>query len=150
MKNTKCARWQRASSGRPVSRIVQILALFAIFGISEIFASAAVGDGVLATSFDTSGTISEVLTPSKVLIGNEEVNLEGVDTSDLNSGSYAYLMSDLKDWLTGKDVFVRGNHVYFNLNGAYNSVSINEMIQSEIADLLYEQYYDECCHCNLC
>jgi hypothetical protein len=76
-----------------------------------------------------SGTITDVLTPSNILVGKEKVNLENVDSSNLNSAAYAYLTQDLKGWLIGKEVFVKGNRVYFDLNGAYNSVSINEMIQ---------------------
>jgi hypothetical protein len=36
---------------------------------------------------------------------------------------------------------VKGNYVYFDLQGAYNSESINEMIQKEIMDLRDQQYY---------
>jgi hypothetical protein len=97
-----------------------------------------------------SGTITDVLTPSNILVGKEKVNLENVDSSNLNSAAYAYLTQDLKGWLIGKEVFVKGNRVYFDLNGAYNAVSINEMIQKEIADLWDEQCYNRCYYCGLC
>ena len=50
-------------------------------------------------------------------------------------------MDDLKGYYIGKDVFVKGKYVYFDLQGAYNSESINEMIQKEIMDLRDQQDY---------
>ena len=78
----------------------------------------------------------EVISPSSLLIGNNTVNMADVDASDLNMRQYAYLMSDLESSLKGKDVFVKGGYVYFDLTGSYNSVSINEMTQKEISDLM--------------
>jgi hypothetical protein len=150
MKYLNRARWQSAFSRGPIAKIGSVLALIAVLSISEVLVSTAVGAGVSASSFDMSGTITDVLTPSSVLIGKEKVDLVGVDSSDLNSAAYAYLMIDLKEWLIGKEVYVKGNRVYFDLNGAYNSVSINEMIQKDIADLWYEQYYNRCYYCELC
>lgn len=153
MKYLSYAGWhsgRSAFSSGPIAKIGSVLALIAVLSISEVLISTAVGVGVLASSFDMSGTITDVLTPSSVLIGKENVDLEGVDSSDLNSAAYAYLMIDLKEWLIGKDVFVKGNRVYFDLNGAYNSVSINEMIQKDIADLWYEQCYNHRYYCGLC
>lgn len=92
-----------------------------------------------APTFDTHGTITDVLTPSSLKIDDKIVNLEGVDASGLNMATYAILMQDLDDWLIGKDVFVKGNYVYFDLVGSYNSVSINEQIQNEILKLI--DYY---------
>lgn len=86
-----------------------------------------------ASYFDTQGTIMDVISPSCLLIGNNTVNLAGVDASGLYHGEYAYLMNDLKKSLKGKDVFVKGGYVYFDLTGSYNSVSINEMTQKEIS-----------------
>ena len=89
-----------------------------------------------ASYFDTQGTIMEVISPSSLRIGNNTVNMADVDASDLNMRQYAYLMSDLESSLKGKDVFVKGGYVYFDLTGSYNSVSINEMTQKEISDLM--------------
>jgi hypothetical protein len=96
-----------------------------------------------ASYFDMNGTIVDVLSPGSLLIGNKTVSLTDVDTSGLSGGLYAYLMNDLKKWLTGKDVFVKAGYVYFDLVGSYNSVSINEMIQKEISNLKDEMIY--CC-----
>jgi hypothetical protein len=137
-------------SGGPIMKLVSVLALIAVLSISEVLISAAAGSSVSASSFDMSGTITDVLSPSSILVGKESVTLESVDSSDLNSAAYAYLMKDLKEWLIGKEVFVKGNRVYFDLNGAYNSVSINEMIQKDITDLWYEQCYNRRCYCGPC
>ncbi len=118
-----------------------VLILVMLLGLSECLVSTAADMKITSSYFDKSGTITNVLTPSSIIIGNEEVKLEGVDPSGLYISTYAYLMEDLKTWLIGKDVFVKGNYVYFDLNGAYNSISINEMIQKEIIDLWNEQYY---------
>jgi hypothetical protein len=88
-----------------------------------------------ASYFDMQGTIMNVISPSSLLIGNNTVNLADVDASGLNQRQYAYLMDDLKSRMLGKDVFVKGGYVYFNLTGSYNSVSINEMIQKDISDI---------------
>jgi hypothetical protein len=85
--------------------------------------------------FDMQGTIVNVLSPTSLQIDSETVNLVGVDPSGITPGQCLYLIGDLKDWLIGKDVFVKGGYVYFDLVGSYNSVSINEMIQKEIQDL---------------
>jgi hypothetical protein len=61
-----------------------------------------------------------VISPSSLLIGNNTVNLADVDASGLNQRQYAYLMDDLKSGLLGKDVFVKGGYVYFDLTGSYN------------------------------
>ena len=88
-----------------------------------------------ASYFDMQGTIMNVISPSSLMIGNHTVTLVDVDASGLNQRQYAYLMDDLRSSLLGKDVFVKGGYVYFDLAGSYNSVSINEMIQTEISDL---------------
>ncbi|NTV27826.1 MAG: hypothetical protein HGA93_03995 [Methanothrix sp.] len=88
-----------------------------------------------ASYFDMQGTITDAISPSSLLIGNNTVNLADVDASELNGRQYACLMNDLKNRLPGKDVFVKGGYVYFDLTGSYNSVSINEMIQKDISDL---------------
>jgi hypothetical protein len=68
------------------------------------------------------------------------INLDGVDPSGLYRFTYSYLMDDLKYYI-GKDVLVKGNYVYLDLQGSYNSESINEMIQKEISDLRDQQDY---------
>jgi hypothetical protein len=88
-----------------------------------------------ASYFDMQGTIMNVISPSSLLIGNNTVNLADVDASALNQRQYAHLMDDLKSSLQGKDVFVKGGYVYFDLTGSYNSDSINLMVQKEISDL---------------
>ncbi len=85
--------------------------------------------------FDMQGTINDVLTPGSLVVDNKVVYLADIDTSGLNATQYAYLVYDLKSWLIGKDVFIKDGYVYFDLNGSYNSVSINEMIQKEIQNL---------------
>jgi len=92
-------------------------------------------------NFDMSGTITNVLSPSIIVIDTVVVNLEGVDPSGLYRFTYSYLTQDLKDYYIGKDVFVKGNYVYLDLQGAYNSESINEMIQKDILSLLEQQDY---------
>ena len=89
-----------------------------------------------ASYFDMQGTVMEVISPSRLLIGNNTVDMVDVDASDLNMRQYFYLMNDLKNSLQGKDVFVKGGYVYFDLTGSYNSMSINEMTQKEISDLM--------------
>ncbi len=93
------------------------------------------------TSFDMSGTITNILSPESIAVDGTVVNLDGVDASGLYRYTYIYLMRDLKENYLGKDVFVKGNYVYLNLQGAYNAVSINEMIQKEIDDLQWQQNY---------
>jgi hypothetical protein len=121
-----------------------VLSLLAVLSTPQVLASAGASSMVTSSSFDMSGTITDVLNPSTILVGKEKITLDGVDPSDLNSASYTYLMMDLNGWLLGQDVLVKGNRAYFDLNGAYNSVSINEMIQKEVNDLWDEQYYNTC------
>ena len=92
-------------------------------------------------NFDMSGTITNVLSPSSIVIDTVVVNLDGVDPSGLYRFTYSYLTRDLKDYYIGKDVFVKGNYVYLDLQGAYNSESINEMIQKDILSLREQQDY---------
>lgn len=96
------------------------------------------------SSFDRNGTITRVLSPSSIIIGKVAVSLDEVDASGLNNCAYSYLMHDLEYYI-GKDVFVKGNKVYLDLNGAYNSESINEKIQREISMLEEEQEYGNLC-----
>ena len=93
------------------------------------------------SGFDMKGTITNILSPSSIVIGKEVVNLDGIDSSGLYWFTYSYLMDDLEQYYIGKDVFVKGNYVYLDLQGAYNSESINEMIQKEILDLREQQDY---------
>lgn len=87
------------------------------------------------------GTINHILTPASIVVGNVTVNLEGINSSSLSNSSYFYLMEDLRSYYIGKDVLVKGNYAYFDLNGAYNRVSINEMINRQITDLKAAQSY---------
>ena len=100
-----------------------------------------------ASYFDMQGTIVDVISPSSLLIGNDTVILADVDASGLTARQYAYLMKDLQSSLPGKDVFVKGGYVYFDLTGSYNSHSINEMTQKDISDLkeTCKFVYDEDC-----
>jgi hypothetical protein len=93
------------------------------------------------SGFDMKGTITNVLSPSSIVIGSYVVNLVGVDASGLYRSTYVYLMEDLKSYYIGKDVLVKGNYTYFDLQGSYNSESINEMIQKEISDMQTAQDY---------
>jgi hypothetical protein len=118
------------------------VSIFVALCLSQVAISVDANLRLTSSYFDSRGTITNVLSPSSLIINGEEVELEGINPSGLYSSTYAYLVEDLKYWLIGKDVFVKGKHVYFDLNGAYNSISINEMIQQEISGLRYEQYYD--------
>lgn len=94
----------------------------------------------MASGFDMRGKITNVLSPSSIVVDKVVVNLGGVDPSGLYRFTYAYLMDDLRYYI-GKDVLVKGNYVYLDLQGSYNSESINEMIQKEISDLRDQQDY---------
>lgn len=122
------------------------LIIAAVLSLFEIIISAGAGADGAVTGFDLQGTITDVSTPSSILVGKDKVDLADVDPSGLNAATYEYLMQDIRDWLIGKDVFVKKDFVYFDLNGEYNTVSINEKVQKEIDDLLEGQYYDET-HC---
>ena len=117
-----------------------ILILIALI-LTEVLISAGSDTKMTNSSFDMKGTIANVLSPSSIVIGRDMVNLGGVDASGLYRSTYVYLMEDLRSYYIGKDVLVKGNYTYFDLNGAYNSESLNEMIQKEIADLLKGQNY---------
>ncbi len=123
--------------------LIVILSFFEILTSSGA-STAGTDTGRVITNFDMQGTITDVLTPSSILVGNKTVNLADVDPSGLNAAAYMYLMQDLKDYYVGKDVFVKGNYVYFDLDGEYNIDSINGKIQKEINDLIEEQNYDQC------
>ena len=108
--------------------------------LSGVMISAGIDAKPIPSGFDMRGTITNVLSPSSIVVDKLVVNLDGVDPSGLYRFTYSYLMHDLKYYI-GKDVFVKGNYVYLDLQGAYNSVSINEMIQKEISDLRDQQDY---------
>jgi hypothetical protein len=112
-----------------------------VLSFSEVPLSAGTDIEKANLSFDMSGTITNVLSPSSIVVGMDVVNLDGVDPSGLYRFTYSYLTRDLKEYYIGKDVFVKGNYVYFDLQGAYNSESINEMIQKEILSLREQQDY---------
>jgi hypothetical protein len=122
-----------------------LISIFAVFCLSGMGVSVDPNLKFTSSYFDGKGTITRVLSPSSLVIDNEVVKLEGVDPSGLYSSTYAYLTEDLRTWLIGNDVFIKGNYVFFDLNGAFNSISINQQIQEEINNLRYEQYYD-CCY----
>ena len=107
---------------------------------SEILISAGADMMPTNSNFDMGGTITNILSPSSIVIGMNVVNLDNVDPSGLYRFTYSYLIDDLKYYI-GKDVFVKGNYVYFDLQGSYNSESINEMIQKKILDLREQQDY---------
>lgn len=90
---------------------------------------------VQASYFDMNGTIKDVMSPNEMLIDNKTIKLADVDASGLTSRQYLFLMNDIEPWLVGKDVFVKDSRVYFDLQGSYNSISINEMIQKEITNI---------------
>jgi hypothetical protein len=50
-------------------------------------------------------------------------------------------MKYLKYKLIGKEVFVKDNYAYFDLNGAISTESINEIIQEEIWGKITDQFY---------
>ncbi len=112
-----------------------------VLSLSGVLVSAGADMKITDLSFDMRGTITNILSPSSIVVGKDMVNLDSVDPSGLYRVTYSYLMDDLKQYYIGKDVFVKGNYVYFDLQGAYNSESINEMIQKEILDLRDQQDY---------
>ncbi len=117
-----------------------VLVLVAL-GFMAVPIPSAAGVTLTNASFDMSGTITNILSPASIVVDRSVVNMEGVDSSGLYRFTYAYLIEDLKENYLGKDVFVKGNYVYLDLQGAYNAVSINEMIQKEISDLQMQQDY---------
>jgi hypothetical protein len=57
--------------------------------------------------FRYGGTITNVLSPSSIVVDKVVVNLDGIDPSGLYRFTYSYLMDDLKYYI-GKDVLVKG------------------------------------------
>jgi hypothetical protein len=108
--------------------------------LSGVLISAGTDVKPIPLGFDRRGTITNVLSPSSLVVDKAVINLDGVDPTGLYRFTYSYLMDDLKYYI-GKDVLVKGNYVYLDLQGAYNSESINEMIQKEISDLRDQQDY---------
>ena len=118
-----------------------IVLILIVLSFSEVLTSAGADMNKTNFGFDMRGTITNILSPSSIVVGKDVANLDGVNPSGLYRFTYSYLMDDLKQYYIGKDVFVKGNYVYFDLQGAYNSESINEMIQKEILDLRQQQDY---------
>jgi hypothetical protein len=118
-----------------------IILMLAALSFLAVPISSGVGVTLTNASFAMSGTITNILSPASIVVDGSVVNLEGVDSSGLYRFTYAYLIEDLKENYLGKDVFVKGNYVYLDLQGAYNAVSINEMIQKEISDMQLQQDY---------
>jgi hypothetical protein len=117
--------------------------LLVVLNISGVLISAGTAIETNYSSFDMRGTITNVLSPSSIVVGSVIVNLDGVDTSGLYRYTYSYLVQDIRQYYIGKQVFVKGNYVYLDLQGAYNSESINEMIQKESVNLQEQQDYQD-------
>jgi hypothetical protein len=117
-----------------------IALILIVLCLSGVMISAGIDAKPISSGFDMRGTITNVLSPSSIVVDKAVVNLDGVDPSGLYRFTYSYLMDDLKYYI-GKDVLVKGNYVYLDLQGSYNSESINEMIQKEISDLRDQQDY---------
>ncbi|MGB4652723.1 hypothetical protein [Methanothrix sp.] len=117
------------------------LIILALLSIWAALMYSGMGTSPAASGFDMGGTITYVLTPASIVVGNITVDLAGINASGLSSSAYVYLMEDLRRYYTGKDVLVKGNYAYFDLNGSYNSESINEMIQRQISELEAVQGY---------
>jgi hypothetical protein len=120
-------------------KIGLVLALI-VLCLSGVLISAGIDAKPIPSGFDMRGKITNVLSPSSIVVDKVVVNLGGVDPSGLYRFTYAYLMDDLRYYI-GKDVLVKGNYAYLDLQGSYNSESINEMIQKEISDLRDQQDY---------
>jgi hypothetical protein len=108
--------------------------------LSGVLISAGIDAKPIPSGFDMRGKITNVLSPTSIVVDKVVINLDGVDLSGLYRFTYAYLMDDLM-YYVGKDVLVKGNYVYLDLQGSYNSESINEMIQKEISNLRDQQDY---------
>jgi hypothetical protein len=121
----------------------ELILILIVLSLSEVQGSVGFNTTIMEQGFDMKGTITNILSPSSIVIGNYVVNLVGVDPSGLYGSTYFYLMEDLKSYYIGKDVLVKGNYVYLDLNGAYNSQSINEMIQNKISELQMGQNYSK-------
>lgn len=117
------------------------LIILTVLGIWAILIHSGMGAPFAPSGFDMKGTITYILTPASIVVGNVTVNLDGINATGLSSSAYIYLMEDLKRYYIGKDVLVKGNYAYFDLHGSYNSESINEMIQRQISDLQTAQRY---------
>jgi hypothetical protein len=111
-----------------------------ILCLSGILISSGIDAKPIPSGFDMRGKITNILSPSSIVVDKAVINLGGVDSSGLYRFTFSYLMDDLKYYI-GKDVLVKGNYVYLDLQGSYNSISINEMIQKEISDLRDQQDY---------
>lgn len=122
-------------------RMESVLGILTLLCLLSISTQSGAGASSLPSGFDMRGTINHILTPASIVVGNVTVNLEGINSSSLSNSSYFYLMEDLRSYYIGKDVLVKGNYAYFDLNGAYNRVSINEMINRQITDLKAAQSY---------
>ncbi len=117
------------------------LIILTVLGIWAILIHSGMGAPFAPSGFDMKGTITYILTPASIVVGNVTVNLDGINATGLSSSAYICLMEDLKRYYIGKDVLVKGNYAYFDLHGSYNSESINEMIQRQISDLQTAQRY---------
>lgn len=117
------------------------LIILMLLGIWAVLFYSGMGTPFAASGFDMRGTITHVLTPASIVVGNMTINLDGINATGLSNSAYVYLMEDLRRYYIGKDVLVKGNYVYFDLHGSYNSESINEMIQRQISELEAAQKY---------
>lgn len=122
-------------------KIGAIQFILTLLFILAVLMNCGTGASFATSGFDMKGTITLVLSPGSIVVGNVTVNLDGINSSGLSSSAYIRLMEDLKSYYIGKDVLVKGNYAYFDLHGSYNSESINEMIQRQISDLEAAERY---------
>jgi hypothetical protein len=117
-----------------------LVLILIVLCLSGVLISVGTDAKPIPSGFDMRGKITNVLSPSSIVVDKVVINLDGVDSSGLYRFTYAYLMDDLR-YYVGKDVLVKGNYVYLDLQGSYNSEIINEKIQKEISDLRDQQDY---------
>lgn len=115
--------------------------ILTLLGIWAVLIHSGTGITSASPGFDMRGTITSVLTPASIVVGNVTITLDGINATSLSNSAYFYLLEDLRRYYIGKDVLVKGNYVYFDLHGSYNSESINEMIQRQIDDLQVAERY---------
>ena len=122
------------ASGGIIMKIGAKQFILTLLCFMAVLMNCSTGTSFATSGFDMKGTITHVLSPASIVVGNVTVNLDGINSSGLSSSAYFRFMEELKSYYIGKDVLVRGNYAYFDLHGSYNSESINEMIQRQISD----------------
>ena len=73
--------------------------------LSGVMISAGTDAKPIPSGFDMRGTITNVLSPSSLVVDKAVINLDGIDPSGLYRFTYSCLMDDLKYYI-GKDVLV--------------------------------------------